>query len=202
MYIELRRLMRAGSSGYQQELKDKEAQSRRMRVFGAFLIPGALQTREYATVRFTEFTDMAEIHADVKQAVDARMERAALLRSGKTLFHFVICETALTAVMAPPDVMLGQLRHLLEVLKFPVVQLGIIPNDVSHYPPLCDFWIMDDRAAETETYTASIKVTQPREVAMYAKVFDSLARSAVYGKAAQEIIQRALDSLVQYQETT
>jgi hypothetical protein len=197
MYIELRRLAKVGSSAYQQELKDKEAESRTMRVFSSYLVPGALQTRDYATFRFTEFSEMTGIVPDVNEAVEARMARSALLLSGKTLFHFVMCETALTAAMAPPDVMLEQLRHLLEVSKLPKVHLGVIPSGTPHYPPLCDFWIMDDRAAETETYTAFIRVTQPLEVAMYAKVFDSLSRSAVYGSQARMIIERQINNLVQ-----
>ncbi|MFI6320067.1 helix-turn-helix domain-containing protein [Nonomuraea sp. NPDC050556] len=197
MYVELRRLMKVGSSAYQQELKDREAESRTMRIFSSYLVPGALQTRAYATFRFTEFSDMSGVVPDIAEAVAARMERSALLMAGRTLFHFVLCETVLAAGMAPPEIMVEQLRHLLEASRLPRVHLGVIPLGAPHYPPLCDFWIMDDRAAETETYTAFIRVTQPLEVAMYAKVFDSLSRSAVYGTEARKLIERQVSNLVQ-----
>ncbi|GAA0431964.1 transcriptional regulator [Acrocarpospora corrugata] len=202
LYVELRRLQKVGSSAYQQELRDREAQTRSIRSFSAFLIPGAAQTRAYATVRFTEFTEMSGIGQEVESAVDARMERTELLLTGKSLFHLVLCETALLSAMAPPDVMLEQLRHLADVARLRTVQLGVIPLGTPHYPPLCDFWILDDTAAETETYTAFIRVTQPGEVAMYAKVFDSLARSAVHGDQAVALIDRQIEALVQHPATS
>ncbi|MEO3857366.1 helix-turn-helix transcriptional regulator [Acrocarpospora sp. B8E8] len=202
MYVELRRLEKVGSAAFQQELRDREARTRSIRSFSAFLIPAVAQTRAYATIRFTEFSEMSGIRTDVESAVDARMERTELLLTGKSLFHLVLCETALMAAMAPPDVMLEQLRHLIHLSRLRTVQLGVVPLGSPHYPPLCDFWILDDTAAETETYAAFIRVTQPGEVAMYAKVFDSLARSAVHGEQAVEIVERHIEGLVQHLATS
>ena len=46
---------------------------------------------------------------------------------------------------------------------------------------------------EIETFSAIIGVDQPREIAIYARVFDHYARSAVYGTEARKLIAAALD---------
>jgi hypothetical protein len=61
--------------------------------------------------------------------------------------------------------------------------------------PLEAFYLHDDAMAVVETLTAEIKVTQPRELADYAKAFSSLAEMAVYGDAARERITAAIDAL-------
>lgn len=202
MYVELRRLMRAGAARYQRDFADQEATARRHRVFAMFLIPGVLQTREYAIVRFAEFAAMTETPADIAAAADARMRRTELILSGDRLFHFVLCEPVLTAAMAPPAVMLAQLRHLAAISRLPRIRLGVLPLATRHYSPLCDFWIRDDRTAETETYSAAVRVTQPSEIAMYAKAFDHYASVAVYNDAARGLIGTAISDLEQAQATS
>lgn len=192
LYAELKRLLRTGTSRYQHEVLGQESRSRHVRVFDPAIIPGALQTPGYAAVRFAEFAEMVGIPADVPEAVAARMDRARLLHSGGRLFHIVVGEHALHAALAGPDVMAEQLRHLLGLLKFSWLRLGVLPTRARHYMTLCGFWIFDDREAQVETYSAAVRITQPREVAMYTKVFDHYAKRAVYGREAVNLINRAL----------
>jgi hypothetical protein len=56
--------------------------------------------------------------------------------------------------------------------------------------------------AETETFTAAVQVTQPSEVALYAKVFDRYARIAVYGDGALSLIGAAISDLEQAEATS
>ena len=90
MYVELKRLLRAGTAQYQQELLDEETRTRHFRIFDPAIIPGALQTPGYAAVRLSEFADMVGIPADISATVAVRMERAGLLLSGERLFHVVL----------------------------------------------------------------------------------------------------------------
>jgi transcriptional regulator with XRE-family HTH domain len=195
MYIELKRLLRAGTAGYQRELLGEETRTRHLRIFDPAIVPGALQTPGYATVRLSEFADMVGIPADLPAAVAARMERARLLLSGERLFHVVVGEHALRAALADPDVMEEQLRHLLEVSKLPRLRLGVLPTRARHYMTICGFWIFDDREAQIETYSAAVRITQPSEIALYAKVFDHYSSRAVYGQQARDLISAALSDL-------
>jgi hypothetical protein len=60
----------------------------------------------------------------------------------------------------------------------------------------CGFWIFDNRVVQLETYSAAITVTQPREIAMYAKVFEHYSSRAVYGQQARDLISQPLADLV------
>jgi hypothetical protein len=172
MYVELKRLLRSGTASYQRELLKEETRTRHFRIFNPAVIPGALQTQEYATTRLTEFADMVGIPADIEDTVTARMERGRLLLSGDRLFHFVLGEHALRAALADRDVMADQLRHLLEVSRLPRLRSASCLPASRHYMTFCGFWIFDNRVVQLETYSAAITVTQPREIAMYAKVFE------------------------------
>jgi hypothetical protein len=82
MHVELKRLRRPGTAQYQQELLDEETMTRHFRIFDPALVPDALQTRGYATVRLSEFADMVGIPGDISATVAVRMERARLLSLG------------------------------------------------------------------------------------------------------------------------
>jgi hypothetical protein len=76
------------------------------------------------------------------------------------------------------------------------LQLGIIPAKALHEVwPIHGFWIFDQRMVRIETYAAELTVTHPREIGLYEKAFDGLARSAIYGKAARTLITQALNDL-------
>jgi transcriptional regulator with XRE-family HTH domain len=192
MYVELKRLLRSGTASYQRELLKEETRTHHFRIFNPAVIPGALQTQEYATTRLTEFADMVGIPADVEDTVTARMERGRLLLSGDRLFHCVLGEHALRAALADRDVMADQLRHLLEVSRLPRLRLGILPTSIRHYMTFGGFWIFDNRMVQLETYSAAITITQPREIAMYSKVFQHYSGRALYGPQARDLISGAI----------
>jgi transcriptional regulator with XRE-family HTH domain len=195
MYVELERLLRTGTARYQQELLDQETRTHHFRIFDPAIIPGALQTPDYATVRFSEFAAMVGIPTDVQQAVAVRMERGKLLLSSDRLFHVVLGEHALHTGLADRDVLRDQLRHLLEVSRLPRLRLGILQTRVRHYMTFGGFWIFDDREVQMETYSAAVRITQPREIAMYAKVFEHYSKRAVYGEKAADLISQAIADL-------
>jgi hypothetical protein len=128
-----------------------------------------------------------------------RMQRFELLRTRTSLFHFVVCEHVLRSSMAPPEVMRAQLEHLLDAAPLPQVNLGVLPATTRRYTPFCSFWITEDKYVEIETFSAMIRIDQPREIAIYARVFDHYARNAVYGRQARELIN---DALTDHRSTT
>ena len=89
--------------------------------------------------------------------------------------------------------MAGQLDRLLAVMSLPRVSIGIIPSaGERHSLTQGSFWLFDDSRVRVETVSASLTITQPRDIALYARVFERLQRSAVYGRAARQLISRAL----------
>jgi transcriptional regulator with XRE-family HTH domain len=192
MYVELKRLMQRGTSRYQRELLDSEIKARYLRIFDPAIIPGALQIPAYTRARLAEFADMVGIPVDMDDTIAARQERGRLLLTGERLFHVVLVEHALRAALAEPDVMQEQLLHLQKLSRLPRVRLGIVPTRSRHYMTFCGFWIFDDREVHLETYSAAIRVSQPREIAMYSKVFDHYASRALHGDEARELIGQVI----------
>jgi hypothetical protein len=135
---------------------------------------------------------MVGIPADIQDTVTVRMERGRVLLSGERLFHFVLGEHALHAALADPEVMDDQLHHLLEVSRLPRLRLGILPTRVRHYMTFGGFWIFDDREVQIETYSAAVRISQPREIALYAKVFEHYSSRAVYAQQATDLISQAI----------
>jgi hypothetical protein len=56
----------------------------------------------------------------------------------------------------------------------------------------CGFWIFDDREVQLETYPAAASITWPREIAMYARIFEHYSSRAVYGQQARDLIGQAI----------
>jgi hypothetical protein len=108
----------------------------------------------------------------------------------------VFCQVALTLGVVDTEVLVGQLDRLLALSALPRVHLGIIPTRAPHsFLPLHGFWLLDDREVLIETVSAEIKLTQPRDIAVYRKAFDRLSSAAVYGREARALIMDALASL-------
>ena len=135
---------------------------------------------------------------DVDAAVEARMERQRVLYTGDRQFRVVIEEQVIRTRVGDADVMAGKLDRLMAVMSLPRVNIGIIPaTGVRYSLTQGSFWMFDDSRVRVETVSASLNITQARDIAMYARVFELLQRSAVHGREARQIIGRALNDLAE-----
>jgi transcriptional regulator with XRE-family HTH domain len=195
-YVEYRRMFRSGMTAKQLAWAELEAETTLTRNFESIVIPGLLQTPEYARFRLREGITYDESPDDLDEAVGARMQRQQVLyRTGKK-FHFVVAESALRMRLCPPEVMIGQLDRLVALSTVPTIRFGVIPFEIP-YPmaPLHGFWIFDERVVLVENLTAELNITQPAEVANYGRIFTGLAEAAHYQAQARAVITRALADL-------
>ncbi|MFD7510246.1 DUF5753 domain-containing protein [Streptomyces sp. NPDC059853] len=97
--------------------------------YASLLIPGLLQTREYASALIGGWCPPLD-DATIAERVEARMERQALLTiTPPVAFNFVIYEAALRAPVGGPAVRRGQLQRLLEAGDLRNVSLHVLPYD-------------------------------------------------------------------------
>ncbi|CAM3667736.1 helix-turn-helix transcriptional regulator [Kibdelosporangium persicum] len=195
MYAEWKRTLGAGTKRRQQAQRALEARTRLMRWYEPVLVPGILHTPEYAAAVLRRVIDFYQITDDLDAGVAERMERQQVLYRGDHRFHFVIAQQALSTMVGGPDVMLGQLDRLLVVMSLPRLTLGIIPGHADYRVPTNQFIMYDDKLVHVETISAELTVSQPREIALYAKAFEAISQQAVYGKAARALITGALGNL-------
>jgi transcriptional regulator with XRE-family HTH domain len=96
-----------------------------IRGYEAQLVPGLLQTEDYArAVTLLEYSNPKEI----ARRVSLRMTRQAILsRSDPTRFWAVVDEAALRRPIGGPSVMRAQLKHLMEMSQRPNVTIQVMP---------------------------------------------------------------------------
>jgi transcriptional regulator with XRE-family HTH domain len=195
-FAEWRRIMRSGTRRRQQASAAVYERARLFRIYEPAVVPGLLQTREYAVAILLTFIDFVRVPEDAEEGAAARLERQRVLTHGDRRFHMVLGEQALHTNVGGIDVMTGQLEHLLAMLKLPRLRLGIIPMDAPYRVPLNNgFWIMDEALVQFDTYSAELSLIRPDEIALYERAFERLAALAVYGAEARESIVKALDRL-------
>ncbi|MEU4272275.1 helix-turn-helix transcriptional regulator [Streptomyces sp. NPDC026092] len=89
------------------------------------VVPGLLQTPEYARALFSRATSGAEL----EERVRARLSRQQRFLSGDgPLYTVVLDESCLHTVIGGPSIMRAQCAHLLEVSELPNVFVQIAPS--------------------------------------------------------------------------
>jgi transcriptional regulator with XRE-family HTH domain len=196
MYHEYRRQMQAGMKHLTESSIPLYEQTSLFRIYDTTVVPGLFTTAEYAAAIFRFWQEFMGLKDDVDAAVEARMERQRVLYTGDRTFRVVMEEQVLRTRVGDADVMAGQLDRLMAVMSLPRVSIGIIPaTGERHSLTQGSFWMFDDSRVRVETVSASLNITQPRDIALYTRVFELLQRSAVHGREARQVISRALRDL-------
>ncbi|MET9244486.1 helix-turn-helix transcriptional regulator [Nonomuraea sp. NPDC003709] len=192
MYVEWKRLHRTGLKQLQESKVSLYENTRLHRVYCSQLIPGFLQTPEYAWALLKMFGNFHNAPDDLEAAVAARITRNDLLHRPGYRFKFLLEEQVLRHQIGDPSAMRAQLDHLLAMAKLPSTSIGIIPVTAPRRLwALEAFNIFDDNLVQVELLTATVNVTQPSEIALYIKGFADMAAMAVVGAPAKRLIHAA-----------
>ncbi|MGQ0719210.1 MAG: helix-turn-helix domain-containing protein [Pseudonocardiales bacterium] len=196
MYMEWQRQTRTGMKRLMLSSAPLYERTKLFRIYEHNIIPGLFQTAEYSAAMLLYFIDFLDAQNDLDAAVEARMERQRIVYSGNRRFAVVLEEHAIRERVGDLDTMAGQLDRLLGMMSLPRVSLGIIPAVAPRKVfTSVGFWIFDDMMVGVETPTAYLEVTQPREIRLYATMFEQLQQSAVYGAEARALVTRAMTDL-------
>jgi hypothetical protein len=170
--------------------------ARRIRNFEVSVIPGLLQTADYARHRLLEGARMhGGDQGEVESAVAERMRRQEILYDQTRTFEFVVTEAALRLLLCPAPTMRGQLDRLNTLtFQIPNITFGIIPFGVElRTAPQNGFLILDELAI---VESVAVETTHTGvEAASYASAMDGLLDEAHTGEAARAIILSAAHAL-------
>ncbi|MFJ5777732.1 helix-turn-helix domain-containing protein [Streptomyces sp. NPDC093094] len=196
-YVQWQRMERAGLRHVQQSVAPLFERTRRFRVYQSWVVPGLLQSEAYTRAVLGTVAQLRNTPADIDEAVAVRMDRQRILYSGDHRFAMLVEEWVLRTVIGDKDTMAGALGHLICVATLPSVSLGIIPLGAQRGAgwPVESFTMYDDSQVNVELVSAHLTVTQPGEIAEYAKAFAELSALAVYGTRARSLITAAIDSI-------
>ncbi|MFJ6723957.1 helix-turn-helix domain-containing protein [Streptomyces sp. NPDC091281] len=196
MYLEWRRVQRSGLRRLQESRVPLYERTRMFRVYSSTVVPGFLQTYEYASALLG---DIARVHGtpdDVTDAAAARIERSRIIREGDHRFGIVLEESVLHHVVGDTATMAGQLESLVSAMALPSVSVGVIPGGRQRGMwTLETFTLFDAQRVHVELLTAAVTVTAPGELAHYTRAFEEMAALAVYGADARSRISAAVDAL-------
>lgn len=198
MWVPYQRLNRAGLAKAQESVRPGYEDSALVRSYQPKVVPGLMQTVAYTTALLEDARDRQRVHRDdVTEAVAERSRRQRVLTRAGHRFLFVIEEPVLRYRFCDPEILRGQLLHLREAARLPTVWLGVIPlaADRRKMLPREGFIMFDEELVRVELISGVLSVSQPREIAMYLRDFADLARIAVYGQAARDLITEALNDL-------
>lgn len=184
---------RTGMRRSQRESVPLLERAKSMRVYTSNVVPGMLQTTAYATALMTTITAFQGTPDDVADAAAARIARSRVIYEGDHRFALLIEEAVLYYRVGDDATMAAQLEFLLTAARLPRVSLGIVPLNAprTRMWPLEAFYTYDDERVNVELLAAFIAITAPSEVAIYARAFTEIAKTAVYGDQAGDLIRRA-----------
>ncbi|MFC6983865.1 helix-turn-helix domain-containing protein [Streptomyces cirratus] len=194
-----RLLRRMGPWKHQKTIHAIEAGTTTLRLFQGQLVPGLLQTPEYASAVFSLPPALPE--ETRTKTVAARLERQSVLYEPGRSFRFLICEHVLRWRISEPVVMALQLDRLVSVSRLPNVSLGVVPSDrrMPDFPMTC-FSLHDDRLVIVETFHSEVTTRDPKDIQIYLDTFGRFAAVAVYGDAMRALVEGIRDGFLPQQE--
>ncbi|WP_319958659.1 helix-turn-helix domain-containing protein [Micromonospora yasonensis] len=171
-----------------------EQRAIRLRAFEACLVPGLLQTEDYA--RAVISTGGLHPSGTVDELVAVRMERQQLLhRDPPPHCVFLLDETAVRRPVGGPAVLDAQLGRLLEVAEVPAVRLHVIPLAVGQHAGLGGGFVLADlpdaeRVLYLENAVRGHVVDDPETIGLIERKWDSLLGEALSTSASVDFIRK------------
>lgn len=182
-----------GLPGMQAAVQATESQAHTARSFQPAVVPALLQTADYARRIFAVVDTLGD--QDQGAAVQARLDRQAVLYQQDHAFEFIMTEGALCWRPGPVTMMRAQLDRIASLATLPNVSLGIVPlrresklicwHGFTIYDDLDD---EQDPFVQVETFHAHLTISDADDVGLYARRFREFGDEAVYGENAMALI--------------
>ncbi|MGH3823434.1 MAG: helix-turn-helix domain-containing protein [Pseudonocardiaceae bacterium] len=160
--------------------------------FEATLVPGLLQTGEYARAVISRSVNVPP--EEVADRVAARLARQSLFsRERPAAFAFYLHESVLRLPVGDPAVMAEQLRHLQRMSERSYLSLRVVPIALgAHAATAGAFRLMEFTefrpVANLESETSSVFLERAVEIQAYRNILASLADTALSEGQSRELI--------------
>lgn len=176
---------------------EREARSSVMHVFETMVVTGLFQTPEYAY----EVLKSGKTAEAVDQLVATRIGRQEILkRSEPPHVVAVFDEGAIRRPVGGPEVMRGQIQHLIDLAQLHHITLQIVPSGKGAYAGLPGaFTIMSFRdeadAVHVEGHVGAQLIDHPDAVEGYGVRFDLIRGAAMSADDSLDLLRSILESL-------
>jgi hypothetical protein len=178
-----------------------EAEAVTMAEWEAQVVPGLLQTDEYARAVIEVGADIANPET-IQRRLALRMARQAVLtRDPPPRLSVVLDESVLRREVGGREVLDRQLQHLFDASHRPGVELLVMPFTVGAHAALTESFVIFDFEIDTrapvvhsEGLTGGQFRTEPDDVRVYRGAFEDLRRRALAVEASRSAIARSSDA--------
>ena len=177
-----------------------EASSIRMRQFQGLVMPGLLQTPDYARALLHFYLSDEE---RITRGVAVRMERQVLLGPDGPQLFFIVDEAVLRRMIGGPEVMRSQLRHLKTLAAQPSVSIQAIPFSAGVHKGMKSSFEIFELSDQEDDY--ALLLEQPyddvlidessEETREYVSIFFELEKVAYSRADTLKLIDRVLDQM-------
>ncbi|GAA3750249.1 helix-turn-helix domain-containing protein [Salinactinospora qingdaonensis] len=169
-------------------------QASELREYNPMLIPGLLQTNDYART-ILRAGQPGDTDDEIEEQVAARMSRQSILSSERPP-HLVeiLDEAVLRRPVGGREIMAQQLKRLLDAISGSRLTLQVIPLSTEHHPGLSEAFSLvavpeRGEALYMETRMSATAVDEPEVVAAYNRHFGDLRGAALPPAASRELIE-------------
>ena len=179
-----------------------EAGAASIRNFEPVVVPGLLQTEEYAR-QMSRGGPRELDREDIERRVQVRMERQRILtREDRPRLWAVIDEAVIRRLVGGPEVMAEQLRHLIECAEQGKTTLQVVPFSAgAHAGTTGPFIILDfpeptdPSVVYVETLAGDLYLEERADVDRYTLAFDRLLAAALHPDDSVRLVQQAADAM-------
>ncbi|MFE6859041.1 helix-turn-helix domain-containing protein [Nocardia sp. NPDC057668] len=182
-----------------------EASARGLVSYQPDLIPGLMQTAEYARVLIGDYWPDAECD-QIDRRVQLKTRRQSLLTRKRhpASLDVIVHETALRRVVGNPKVMAAQLRHVADMSTLPMIAVRVLPFSagvpIGH--SVGPFVILDfgrdggNRPVEPtvvylENFLGDLYLEKQAAVDRYRQAYQALQRSALDEASSRDLLRKA-----------
>lgn len=199
----------AEALGYQafpawfQDWAIKEGEAAALRTFEPLIVPGLLQTGDYARAIFATRFRITE--DEIEELVAARLKRQEVLaREYPPTFRVILDEGVLRRQVGSRHVMCEQLNRLADAARQPHVAIEVIPASASAHTGLTGAFVIADfedapSAGYVESALRGFPVEDPKDVAALDVTWDTLRGEALPRPASLALVEEAAKSWSQQQ---
>jgi transcriptional regulator with XRE-family HTH domain len=179
-----------------EEFVGLESEASRMRSYEDMVVPGLLQTADYATALAHGWIPRLSDQV-ISERVRLRMARQAQLHDDPPLqLDSVLTEAALHQQVGGPEVMRQQLRHLLAINERPNVSVQVMPFAAGAYPAQnCPFRLLsfpdpeDPAVVRVEYPGGAVYMEEAQDVEVFILTFEELRQRALGPSESRELIR-------------
>jgi hypothetical protein len=163
-----------------------EVSARRICSYEGEIIPGELQTEDYAQAVYAAAAPGDDEGAERHVKLRIQRQGTMFARKPPPQLQYVLGEGALTRLVGGADVMQGQIAHVRKTAKLAHVEVRVLPWSVGAHAAMASaFRILDFDDPEDpdvvyiESHLGAVYLEEPAELAAYRAIFDLIHAQSI-----------------------